>query len=667
MASNIYDSGYLLDLSLEKLLQLEVSSASKYPEKISDIPASVYIISRTDIAQGGYHSLVEILRSAPGIYHVDNYDNDFLGVRGVLGTGDGDIALLINGALQITNQLKYLTLPVESIDRIEFIRGPMSIIYGNGAFLGAINIITKLHVPQRAQVTIEHVSGGLPGYRAGVRWGRYMDEGLYIANIYSDSSEGIDANYRNMMDMEQLLAIPEGAHQSTHGDLERESWGTSLVAEWQGFYGQLHFQHIEREAWLLTPSFDEGNREKTDITNLEIGYHHALSETLAINAMLRYGDIFYHREYDFIEKNLDGDRIIKSQNIESELTFLYQPSSHFDALFGFNYRLIQDSSYQLTLPALQFDEHITESNIEIYSAYFQTKFRYSNSLEIITGARIDQERSYSKTVTGNGNLPTLALGTHVVKPDKHLYVIPRAAIIYHINDTHTYKLIVGEATKGGGSIASSLEASGVREQTKTTEINYLFSNQKLLASFSLFHNESKNLSRFFQTLSDDGDFKTVATFSGKLETYGAELWAEYETTPDIKVDFSVTYAEVEDKDTTVKVGNSPELLYKIKVVYLHEAFQSMLSVRYRDPMSAVWNQVNADGSVNRIGSSINSDIVFDGNLRYTAPSHKFGLNLGVTNIFNDRVRYPAAESAPFTKGLLGPERSYYFTFNYYID
>ena len=144
----------LYSMSLEQLMNVTINSAGKQPEKVGDIPASVVILNRNDIETFGYVTISDVLRSVPGFFHVYDYDEDKIGVRAVLG---GEIILLVNGVAQHTNQLKHFAFPAEIIERIEIVRGPMSVIYGNGAFLGSINIITT-QTPQQRPQTIASVS-----------------------------------------------------------------------------------------------------------------------------------------------------------------------------------------------------------------------------------------------------------------------------------------------------------------------------------------------------------------------------------------------------------------------------------------------------------------------------------------------------------------------------
>ena len=118
----------LLELTLEELLQLKVTSAGKKEENISDIPASVEVVDRTDIETYGYSSLEEIIANITGYYTMDDlsYTLSLPGVRGFMSQNGTGVIILINGVSQLRKGLESYSLresnvPVESIDRIEII------------------------------------------------------------------------------------------------------------------------------------------------------------------------------------------------------------------------------------------------------------------------------------------------------------------------------------------------------------------------------------------------------------------------------------------------------------------------------------------------------------------------------------------------------------------
>jgi outer membrane cobalamin receptor len=138
----------LRDLSLEDLMNVEVSVASKTKEKsLRETPGIVSIITDEEIAQSGARDLIDVLRLVPGFdFGVDVLNVVGIGMRGTW-VHEGKMLMLIDG-IEI-NERNYGNLalgnhyPLEHIKRIEIMRGPGSVNYGGFAELGVINIITK--------------------------------------------------------------------------------------------------------------------------------------------------------------------------------------------------------------------------------------------------------------------------------------------------------------------------------------------------------------------------------------------------------------------------------------------------------------------------------------------------------------------------------------------
>ncbi len=132
-----------LDLLAQENL---VYSAARYVQTIAETPANVSIISRDDIRRYGYRSVADALKSLPGVYDAAS-QWPALGVNGVAVPGDFNsrILYLVNGmpVYEPTYGGFFLEyLDIESIERIEFVKGPGSALYGSGAVLGLVNLIT---------------------------------------------------------------------------------------------------------------------------------------------------------------------------------------------------------------------------------------------------------------------------------------------------------------------------------------------------------------------------------------------------------------------------------------------------------------------------------------------------------------------------------------------
>jgi iron complex outermembrane recepter protein len=137
----------ILHMSLEDLLNIKVTVASKSELTLRETPGIVTIVTDEDIKKWGARDLVDVLRRVPGIdFAMDVQSVIGMGMRGFWGH-EGKILLLWDG-IQMNETLFATTqfgnrYPVNSIKRIEIIRGPGSAIYGGTAELGVINVITK--------------------------------------------------------------------------------------------------------------------------------------------------------------------------------------------------------------------------------------------------------------------------------------------------------------------------------------------------------------------------------------------------------------------------------------------------------------------------------------------------------------------------------------------
>lgn len=139
----------LADLSLEDLLAIQVTSASKKNQRLADTASAVYVISQDDIRRSGASSIPEILRMAPGIEVARIGSNKWaVTSRGFNGRFANKLLVLVDGRSVYTALFsgvwwEELDTMIEDIDRIEVIRGPGAALWGSNAVNGVINIITK--------------------------------------------------------------------------------------------------------------------------------------------------------------------------------------------------------------------------------------------------------------------------------------------------------------------------------------------------------------------------------------------------------------------------------------------------------------------------------------------------------------------------------------------
>jgi iron complex outermembrane receptor protein len=142
-------SSSLRQLSLEQLMDIEITSVAKKEQKVSATAAAIYVITEEEIRRSGVTTIAEALRLAPGVT-VSRIDGNSWAI-GIRGFGNGlsrSVLVLIDGRSVYTPLFAGVFWEVqdtllEDIDRIEVIRGPGGTIWGANAVNGVINIITK--------------------------------------------------------------------------------------------------------------------------------------------------------------------------------------------------------------------------------------------------------------------------------------------------------------------------------------------------------------------------------------------------------------------------------------------------------------------------------------------------------------------------------------------
>jgi iron complex outermembrane recepter protein len=141
--------GDLTQVSIESLMNMEVTSVSKKEQKLSEVAAAIFVITPEDIVRSGATNIPDLLRMVPGMDVAQINSNTWaISARGfnfqfaskllVLMDGRAVYSPLFGGVNWDTQDV-----PLEDIERIEVIRGPGGAIWGANAVNGVINIITR--------------------------------------------------------------------------------------------------------------------------------------------------------------------------------------------------------------------------------------------------------------------------------------------------------------------------------------------------------------------------------------------------------------------------------------------------------------------------------------------------------------------------------------------
>lgn len=168
-------------LSLEELMNIEVSSAAKRPQRLSDAATAIYAIGREEIRRSGATSLPELLRTVPGV-QVSRIDGSryAVSIRGFSSRYSGKLLILQDGRTLYSplfsgTYWEAQDVLLEDVERIEVIRGSGGTLWGANAVNGVINIITR--EAKDTQGTFAELRGGSLEAGAAVRHGVALEGG----------------------------------------------------------------------------------------------------------------------------------------------------------------------------------------------------------------------------------------------------------------------------------------------------------------------------------------------------------------------------------------------------------------------------------------------------------------------------------------------------------
>ena len=135
--------------SLEDLMNVRVTSVSKKEEKLSHVPAAIFVITQEEIRRSGATNIPDLLRMVPGLDVAQINANTWaVSARGFNGQIANKMLVMIDGRTVYDPSFSGVfwdsqDVVLEDIDRIEVIRGPGAAMWGTNAVNGVINIITK--------------------------------------------------------------------------------------------------------------------------------------------------------------------------------------------------------------------------------------------------------------------------------------------------------------------------------------------------------------------------------------------------------------------------------------------------------------------------------------------------------------------------------------------
>ena len=675
----------LYQLSLEELLLLKTSSASKFEETIKDIPHSVYVITKSDLEAYGYRTLAEALMHVPGFYMVDdhyNYKENF-GIRGFYrDEWNHNVIFLVNGVRQrdgdsFNNSLSYINVPIQSIERIEIIKGASSVIYGTGAFMGVVNIIT----------TSDKDDGGIYGscgtqntFNAGVNLNKHSDKMSITVNSGVGKTNGINQNYRDMGADTNLMS----------GKYMHEQFGYgSIVVKSGPFFSSLSFDKNRNTRPVASPPYiSKVYEQKTDFMAFRslIGINMNVSKWLEFNTSWQYQLNEEETFFDLfgLDNNLEWEKL----TVQSDELDLNLKARYLDKMFsslGFNlYSVTQDNNH-IDVPLIGLSNWFSdvENPMNILGIYYRMGWEITSDLTLIAGVRFDKTNSYvEKRIVNTGN--DIIDPQHIVTdsfriekytyPDLGVHVLPEIALLYQPNNHNTFKFIYGTAINQPAPFNTKGASEGIKpEYIRNLEINHtsVFSSNLRLTN-SLFYNHYYDLVTV-EFYIRDSVVVQMPKNTGEISTLGFESILDYRPIHNLNISAALNYNHSTDlKHREVYPAFSPQLLAILNVSYRWQSFNFAITNQFTSATQPKYDYSLSDPAnmnsapIGRVGPEAPAYLNTGVNIRFMPerPGHIW-INLRISNLFNQKMYYPVTDYNPWaTKGTLGISRTMLLTLGY---
>lgn len=278
-----------------------VVTASKKPERITEAPSIISVITEEDIQRMGARNIMDVLRTIPGIEIMkDAWGVSQIVVRGLRTDTSAGVKILLDGhALDdpITGGATefYNYLPLKNVRRIEIIRGPASSIYGANAFVSVINIITK-GAQDIKGTEIAIGTGSFGTSNASLLFGKTLNE--FEVSFYADyyTTDGarlfINADQMSLYDENTSGMFPPISLAPGNLREEQEQFNFSYKFKYldftlRGGFFSKHWGPFLTEGYIL----NEESTEEVEHSYLVLEYQRFFTERLEFNGKL-YADVF---------------------------------------------------------------------------------------------------------------------------------------------------------------------------------------------------------------------------------------------------------------------------------------------------------------------------------------------------------------------------------------
>lgn len=586
----------------EDVVDEVVVVATRTEVDLADAPASVSVLTSEDLGLTASIDVMDAVRQTAGI----TFQGRGVGGRQVLsirGMSSEQTLFLMDGRRTLAtdsvighSDFQYNWLPINAVERIEVVRGPLSALYGSDALGGVVNITTR-PVPASWAGSVSSRYGSTSGP------GDESYAGLYAAGPLGDRLGALFSYTFNNFD-----DVPSAANPVVSELEGRES---------RNLFGRLSFQPAEEHAVYV--DFSSSNEDRNYFTQSRGGVDYESIYDLdkqqvgaGYRGQIGEADVSfgaYFAEFDSVHSATEGQRAFSPQTLKHSVidgNVAFAVTENHRVLIGGEVR-----EEALEHPAIEGGE----SEIRFLSLFAQDEWRLSDAATLTLGARIDDHENFGSEFS------------------------PRAYLVYRLSDAWVIKGGYSHGFRAPTIKQSSPEYRfvgphtflGIADVGPETSDNYELSlsyfGERTGFAVTAFRNNVDDLIDIVCLENCMVPFGRVNTYINVLEaqTHGIETQADFALNDQFGVEASYVWMDTEDKSTGLALAERPEHT-------LHAALV------WNDPDGRLAARLRAE----YLGDTVSYDEL--GNAldlpAYTlwhahgswAVTEKFSLNFGVRNI-----------------------------------
>lgn len=551
----------LFELSIEELMDVEITTVSKKEERLFDTPSAAYVLTAEDIRRSGATSIMEALRMVPGLQVARLNANKWaITSRGFAGEFANKMLVMIDGRSIYTPHFggvrwDHYDVMLEDVERIEIVRGPGGTLWGANAVNGIINIITK-HT-RDTQGTL--LSGGVGTEEQGfgtVRYGDTVNEktSYRVYSKYFDRAHGTQLSDASGQDGWDML---RGGFRLDHDPSERDQW-TLLGDIYDGDVGQTG------TVYSLTAPLTQPYTHQNTVSGGDLlgRWKRSFSPDSDMSVQ-----VYYNRERRLEEVFSES---LNTYDVDMQHRFLLHPRH--EITWGLGYRLDQhtvDGTFSYSLNPRHEDVHL-------YSGFVQDRISLvPDRLELTIGSKVLYDEYVDFEFQPGARM--------LWKPDERNTVWGAVTRAVKIPNRHERTATTSWGVFAAGPSTISQEGHGEpyldAAEVMAYELGYRTqATDKLILDLTGFFNDYEEVlaTERMPNIARPGYTIWPNRWGNNLhgEIYGAEISAAYQATQNWRLSAGYSFLQMQlhpDKPTVTRdsaeEGHSPHNQFHLRSFY----------------------------------------------------------------------------------------------------